>query len=984
MAEKYILYTHHDSEITSVTDFVVNLGLSIIRGWDVQELLDYVDDKGKTNNQRIYDQYNRYEKTDHKQAWIDGKLDFLKVNTILALPRDKIFKETLAITGKNQIADIKSFEGFYAEQLITLLKDDKYKRSYKPPGKDFDTFSIEYPDITVWLWCRSLSTEDSGELQGKIIDISPFIQDCRMTVDKNGGNFSITLVGARGVYSDKGYWEMDFQSLSQYFTEIEGASFVSHQSIRQKDLGDKWHRTTQFINMSANTNDVIFIRFETLELEQQSRKRKGFEISKNEIPSNPGNLRIYDMIGLLDSSGCSFEAQGNSMNISLTGKDLSKLLIDDGSYFYPLQFAQNVFINPDENNKLIKRLATDGQFILQSSMAYRSIRYTLQYIINHLASMGITPDDLWTPYGDKRTKVYRLDNDERQNPNRPSSPKRIKLQNLEKLMKTQIITEKKRNQTRKDEIKAYSLTTDFDDWTQAEIDEWIRRLPSQQGNFATDEASVQKVFSQIQSWMAILSKTNDVIEFGGKAIDMERDAFHAFEGFTTTNEDAFGTQLTPRAIALEAVDLHILESAANLTLSEQKQLARELATTSIANFVASGTLSNPGTPNSILSRNAVFNSLAQNMWEYVKLLKTSETELTEDLANGIWQIIKLVIDENASDRRMSDPSISQPDGSLMNQFRKICQEPFVEFFTDTYEDLFYFIVRQPPFTKEAVISFLEGAPKTEFQEIKIAESFNQVATSAESTGSVVREVTVFQDITITIREADVFTEDLNFSDEEVYSFYELKPVGLFAGKGSEVSLAYIPIVYFPQYADIWGTRRLSVVSNYLPYNGLVGTTAGENTNYIVEQAAIDLKFIIDTNCYLPFTRKGSITMNGDRRIKRGTFIRYEATGEIFYVDAVTHFFSINQGRVERTTTLQLSRGMIEEYVRGRDVEIEGETVNVSYFNIVDTTLIKDFIVSSLTGDTETETNLGVQLKQNFGVNDKVFNFFVKRRQFSYK
>lgn len=950
MAKPYILYTHHDSEITSLKEFVENLGLSIVRGMTVQEVLLYQDDQGKTNNDRIYEAYNRYEKREFINEFQSKSLDLLKINTTLALPKDKIFKETLAITGKNQISEQKSFEGFYAQQLFTLLQDNRYKKSYSSQ-QDLNSFTIEYPNITVWLWCRSLSNENEGELQGQVIDISPFIESVRTTVDSNGGNFNITLVPAQGIWSED-QWKLNTDSISQYFDSFKGASFVSHQSIRDKIDNDAWKRTNQFLNMCVNTNDVVFIRFETLDLEDRNNKDRDFVISKNKLSSSENDLRVYDMIGLIDQSGYSASFNGNDISLSLQGKDLSKLLIDDGSYFYPLQFAQNVFVNPDENDKLIKRLATDGQFILQSSLAYRSIRFTLEYIINHLASIGITPDELWESYGDKRTKVYRLDNDRNRGVNQPNSSKVKELTSLQKEINSLIVEQKKQNQVFADEQREFILTSDV--FEGEDRQELLQIEKSLQGNFNTEVKDIVSAFNLIQEWMSTIDTSNSAIEIRGELSDLKQQSL-TFNSQNVDNSQSFGNRLTPSQIRLEGVTLSKGETKFDSGQGETTQFTTVLT----------------------------FNTLAKKAWRYFVLSKSnSNNGVTDRLANGIWQIIKLVVDEDISNRRIADPSVSQPDGSLINQFRKICQEPFVEFFTDTYEDLFYFIVRQPPFTKESIISFLDGVVKTEIKEILLPESFNQIAGSTNATGIELREVEVKQDIVIEINDNDVHEEQLNFSDSDVYSFYELKPQGLFAGKGSEVSLAYIPIVYFPQYADIWGTRRLSIVSNYLPYNGLVGSTQKQNTNWIVEQSAIDLKFLIETNCYLPFTRRGTIVINGDRRIKRGTFIRFKPTGEIYYVDSVSHYFAISESRVERTTTLQVSRGMVEEYIRGKTVLIDGAQQEVSYFNIVDTELIKKFIVSSLSGDTKTETDLGVQLKRSFGVNDKVFNFFLKRRQYS--
>ena len=60
--------------------------------------------------------------------------------------------------------------------------------------------------------------------------------------------------------------------------------------------------------------------------------------------------------------------------------------------------------------------------------------------------------------------------------------------------------------------------------------------------------------------------------------------------------------------------------------------------------------------------------------------------------------------------------------------------------------------------------------------------------------------------------------DLKFDDSEVYSWYRLTPRGNFFGDSKGISLLQFPAIFFPEYAEIWGSRPLSIVSNYIDYN----------------------------------------------------------------------------------------------------------------------------------------------------------------------
>ena len=298
----------------------------------------------------------------------------------------------------------------------------------------------------------------------------------------------------------------------------------------------------------------------------------------------------------------------------------------------------------------------------------------------------------------------------------------------------------------------------------------------------------------------------------------------------------------------------------------------------------------------------------------------SETIYKKTLAEGIWQAVRVVIDEEIADRRIVDSSISSDSGSLLSFIQKVCQDPFVEFWGDTYGDSFYFIARKPPFTSSSIKSYIND------------------------------------NLVIDLLEDDIYQENLQFDDGEVYSWYRLIPKGNFFGDGGGITLSEFPAIFLQEYADIWGSRPLQVVSNYIDYQGVSGDKS-VNLEYLKNQSTQDLAFIIETNCYLPFTRRGTITVKGDRRFKRGVFLRHHGTGEIFYIESVSQTYTQDMNTTDRTTVLNVVRGMVEEYI--------DESKEISYFNIVDLDKNID----------------GVSQSINFKVNKHVFDFFLNRRQY---
>lgn len=284
-------------------------------------------------------------------------------------------------------------------------------------------------------------------------------------------------------------------------------------------------------------------------------------------------------------------------------------------------------------------------------------------------------------------------------------------------------------------------------------------------------------------------------------------------------------------------------------------------------------------------------------------------ELKSIDANGIWKIVKLVFDDEIRNRRMVDSSISKSQGDLMSFCKKVCQLPFVEFWGDTYGSQYYFVARKPPFDKKSYKS----------------------------------------NLTIDVLDSQVYEDELYFDDSEVYSWYRFIPRGNYFGNDT-VSLADFPAIYFNEYMEAFGNRPLEVVSNYIDYKGWISSSAGNNVSYLQEQAFQDLKYVIETNAYKPFTRKGSIVLKGLRTIKVGMNIRYTSTGEIFHVTSVSNSFTIGVNTIDRVTYLTVERGMVEKNYD-------------KYFEII---------------DQKENTNGRSKI---FAVNKEVFNYFLKGRQF---
>jgi len=763
----YIYVTHDKPEIKDLANFIIQTDFALIKNFTPSQLLNYKDDNGVTNKDRIFERYTLEEEKDNKNKPAGDLL--IKYGTMVAVPKDNLNRDVLFTQG-NFLVKNDSVRAFMARELDRLLKDQKYVQINKSNDATLGDSKDMYPNVTVWMWCRALTNENN--LNGTIIDLSPFIQNINTNVAENGGNWDLSLSPLVCEIGDDGSWIITPASIKQYNAGNLRDSYVSEAGIHKTKNG-KLKRNQFFFHNVINANDLIFIRFETLEIEAEKRikKNNNFIISPQDLPN-----QIYDMIGLVDLNSISFSPESNDVGISVSGRDLIKVLIEDGSYFFPLEFAQGVFYNTGDNKNrtdLVQRSIASGNLLTLNAYIERSISFSLQFIVNQLANISIIPDELFSAYTNRSTQ-FRLDN-----------------------------------------------------------------------------------------------------------------------------------------------------SGDNLN--------------------------------------------------------QTQAPFKEQLMRGIWQIIKLIIDDSVASRRIVDSSIAQEQGSILNSIKKLVQEPFAEFYTDTIGDQFYFQVRQPPFNAKLFRALIYGDVKNE--EANINYQGNNFDSRGFAINDSRKEIKIDEIGTnstcIDIEELDILQEQLMFNDEEVYTWYRLTPQSVFFGAGSEMTLAFLPAIYIPELVDIYGAKPYDIVSNYVPYSPIVGAQQKDSLNYLEKQVFYDLKFVIDSKIYLPFTRKGSITINGDRRIKRGTTIRHKGTGEIYYVDAVSNSYAISDQVIDRVTTLQVSRGMVEEYVKGRNILIEGEQVFVSYFDIMRTNLLEEFFIVRSEGNTTVNTNV----LKDWGINQKVLNFFLARKQF---
>lgn len=117
-----------------------------------------------------------------------------------------------------------------------------------------------------------------------------------------------------------------------------------------------------------------------------------------------------------------------------------------------------------------------------------------------------------------------------------------------------------------------------------------------------------------------------------------------------------------------------------------------------------------------------------------------------------------------------DSSIANPNGTLLEYMNRVCQFPLVEFYFDTYINTIDLVVRQPPFNKDAILGAYKNGQY------------------------------------ITVKSENTYGYDLSY-DTRSYSWYQLRVMSNHAGQNNTTSLAFVPIVYLSEYAEVLETRK---------------------------------------------------------------------------------------------------------------------------------------------------------------------------------
>ena len=197
-----------------------------------------------------------------------------------------------------------------------------------------------------------------------------------------------------------------------------------------------------YFNWLISSNDILFISFEKLDMELLKDFYKDVN-GEDYYQGDRDNLKVssklsqgvYDMIGLVDEVKVVTNSQSSEAYVEITGRDLMKLLIEDGSFFFNPSTTSDpsrVFANEQSygkqgdireadvmnntyNNPINRLRRVTGEIDIFANRINMDISYILKGVISQLANVEVVPGYVFETWGEDRTKYIELEPEKKQN-----------------------------------------------------------------------------------------------------------------------------------------------------------------------------------------------------------------------------------------------------------------------------------------------------------------------------------------------------------------------------------------------------------------------------------------------------------------------------------------------------------------------------------------------------------------------------------------
>ena len=250
-----------------------------------------------------------------------------------------------------------------------------------------------------------------NDVRGEWFDLSPYVISLNASVNANGSSFSIRLPIIGMVGSVDGFAELpDFGGRMKIHEPVSTLwkfgekNFYAKKSLETAQLGNLFSSLISY-------NDLIFLSF------TKNEEIKDVMPLEKRVAENS-----WDVIGLVDDVRVNLNGGAASGYVEITGRDLMKLLIEDGSYFFnpsSSYSSESIYANEaeasvnggvyhtrgdiadvtdlgGEGRGLVKRLRNMSNEI--DIFAYRPMReivYILKGVVSQLSNIEVVPGEIF-------------------------------------------------------------------------------------------------------------------------------------------------------------------------------------------------------------------------------------------------------------------------------------------------------------------------------------------------------------------------------------------------------------------------------------------------------------------------------------------------------------------------------------------------------------------------------------------------------------
>lgn len=410
----YLTIYHHDTSVKTLSELMEK---ERIVGVKLDELFDY-------NRDAIFNQMSPTEKAAYAKKLGKDSItsDDIKSDMTLPIPctlhvKAEYVTQELAISQTNFEIQTDNIYAFQNEQISNIVQNEGYV------NKDYDVKRTA-PQCSVFGWFKSKyyvgeydgDNKWAGRIKSennKFMDISDYIVNLTTNVTPNGGNFQITLPIINSIE--------DFVKVNPHADSplaIERGLSYTDRLAKPLDVyrfGKHFYHKAGMVAMEQNffnwliqSNDLIFIAFETLEMEKML------------------GGHVFDMIGLVDSVVVTQNANGQG-SVTVSGRDLMKLLTDDSSLFFNASTVwgqSEIFANTesagkqgdivnadaygDKANPIDRLRRSTNEIDVFANPFNRTIDFVMKGVVSQLANIEVVPSYVFEGWGDRRTRFTEL------------------------------------------------------------------------------------------------------------------------------------------------------------------------------------------------------------------------------------------------------------------------------------------------------------------------------------------------------------------------------------------------------------------------------------------------------------------------------------------------------------------------------------------------------------------------------------------------